>query len=478
MKKSFIHLAIVTSIATACSGSNLIPNPEVGTGMGNVKNGVTATFQQPIMEGDEVTKALNSNLEFTFEQDAQINVYPSTSRECMTYALTPADGASAEFVVENFNLKDGTYGAVYPADKPVVDPTQVKFSLAGQNQVANDDASHLTAYDLNYAQADVTGNTGVFNFAHQVAWLKVIVPVEDDITFDKLTISANEGVSNTITLNTVTGVLTSTPTSSSETIVIRLNGDSGISVSAGSTLTVYATIPAGNYTGLSFSCGPYAKTIIGSKVREAGHAYQIALEKLYQVVDLGLPSGLLWSKDNLGVETARYYGLHYAWGYTTGFYYNGGQWTDGTNNQIFSLNYISVVKQTDLSDAEDAAVQTLGNKYRMPTKEDFEELIEQTNQEWINENGVSGVYFSSKQNSDNKIFIPACGFARGNSWDEINSQGIYRTRTYKSNMDWADSYCLYFNVNNPESLSVTDRVDRPHRYYYGFSIRPVYDPSL
>lgn len=476
MKKSFIHLTIVTSIATACSGSNLIPNPEVGTGMGNVKNGVTATFQQPIIEGDEVTKALNRNLEFTFEQDAQINVYPSTSRECMTYALTPADGASAEFEVENFNLKDGTYGAIYPADKPVVDPTQVRFSLAGQNQVANDNAVHLSAYDLNFAQADIAGNTGVFNFAHQVAWLKVIVPVEDDITFDKLTISANEGVSNTITLNTVTGVLTSTPTSSSETIVIRLNGDSGISVSAGSTLTVYATIPAGNYTNLSISCGPYAKTILGSKVREAGHAYQIALEKLYQVVDLGLPSGLLWSKDNLGVETARYYGLHYAWGYTVGCYFIDSRWKqpDGTIKYFVYWDF-PMTTESDLTDEQDAAIQQLGGNYRMPTKSDFDELVEQTTQEWINLYGINGVLFTGS--NGNTLFFPTTGRGSGTSWDNEN-QGIYRTRTYRGVLTGLPAYCLSFRLEQGQlNVVVTERDNIIFSNYHGFSIRPVYDPE-
>lgn len=462
-------------LATACSGSNLIPNPEVGTGAGNVNNGVTATFQQPIMEGDEATKALNNNLEFTFEQNAQINVYPSTAGECMIYALTPTAGASATFEVENFNLKDGAYGATYPVRVPDIDPTMVKFSLAGQNQVANNNSNHLSTYDLNFAQADITGNTGEFNFAHQVAWLKVTVPVAYNRTFEKLIVSADEGISNTITLNTTTGAVKATPTSASEKIVVTLNGDNGFKVTGGSTLTIYVTIPAGNYTNLTIQCGSAKKTISGAKMREAGHAYQITLDDHHQLVDLGLTSGLLWSTDNLGVETKAVYGLNYAWGYTTGGYYSGGVWTDGTNTILFNIN-LDCVTTEDLTDEQDAAVKALGGNYRMPTKADFTELIQQTNHEWITTGGYKGVLFTNKKDRNKQIFFPAGGYGSGVSWNYQDSRGVYRTRTYNSGVSMPTAECLYFDMNS-QGLTVNNQGGGTYfRDYLGISIRPVYDP--
>lgn len=39
----------------------------------------------------------------------------------------------------------------------------------------------------------------------------------------------------------------------------------------------------------------------------------------YEYVDLGLPSGTLWAKMNVGAESETDYGLYFAWGETQGY---------------------------------------------------------------------------------------------------------------------------------------------------------------
>lgn len=251
-----------------------------------------------------------------------------------------------------------------------------------------------------------------------------------------------------------------------------MNGDSGISVSAGSTLTVYATIPAGDYTNLTVKCGSSSKKISGKKSREAGHAYQITVEDPYKAVDLGLPSGLLWSKNNLGVETADFIGMHYAWGYTYGCHFDGANWRTTSNaGKNFTPANFPLNAYSNLSTENDAVIQQLGGKYRMPTKEEFEELISNTYQEWTEQNGVHGVLFTSKTDSSKKIFLPAAGKGSNASWSDFNTVGYYRSSTYINGGNFT-AYVLKFNYEG-STLQTNVAYRSIATYNQGCSIRPV-----
>lgn len=93
-------------------------------------------------------------------------------------------------------------------------------------------------------------------------------------------------------------------------------------------------------------------------------------------VDLGLDSGLLWAKCNMGTTDPKQPGDYYAWGETS------------TKKEYYSLNYKyfevdgSILKYNEKDGKEvleledDAANAYLGVGYRIPTKEDWEELLE------------------------------------------------------------------------------------------------------
>ena len=60
----------------------------------------------------------------------------------------------------------------------------------------------------------------------------------------------------------------------------------------------------------------------------------------------------------------------------------------------------------------------MGNDWRMPTRDEFRELFDYTNNEWISNykgTGVNGRKFTSKTNG-NSIFIPASGYRLGSSF--------------------------------------------------------------
>ena len=96
-------------------------------------------------------------------------------------------------------------------------------------------------------------------------------------------------------------------------------------------------------------------------------------------VDLGLASGLLWAKYNIGTTDPTQPGDYYAWGETS-----------PNKKEYYSSNYkhfkidggIKVIKYNEKDGKEvleledDAANAYLGVGYRIPTKEDWEELLE------------------------------------------------------------------------------------------------------
>ena len=152
-------------------------------------------------------------------------------------------------------------------------------------------------------------------------------------------------------------------------------------------------------------------------------------------VDLGLPSGRLWSQSLLGATNGNtaesWYGNYYAWGelepnktneegkiyfdwsnYKFGNDYN--KLTKYCNNSEYG-NERYTDELTQLVPEDDVATVT-NSAWRMPTKEDFEELIEGTTNSWVTDyNGISGLngrVFASKVNG-NTLFIPAAGYRNG-----------------------------------------------------------------
>ena len=68
--------------------------------------------------------------------------------------------------------------------------------------------------------------------------------------------------------------------------------------------------------------------------------------------------------------------------------------------------YGDVDNLTTLEASDDAATANYGG--RMPTQEDWNELIANTTQRWATLNGVVGMLFTSTLNGE-KIFLPAAG---------------------------------------------------------------------
>ena len=149
--------------------------------------------------------------------------------------------------------------------------------------------------------------------------------------------------------------------------------------------------------------------------------------KEYEYVDLGLPSGLKWAKCNVGATSETDYGDYFMWGSTEPNTADECNWTtykhcNGSESKLTKYNNLTsfgtVDNITTLESVDDAATQIMGSDWRMPTKDEIQELIDNTDSEWIedfNGTGVNGRKFTSKADTSKYIFIPAAGVREDSS---------------------------------------------------------------
>lgn len=195
-------------------------------------------------------------------------------------------------------------------------------------------------------------------------------------------------------------------------------------------------------------------------------------------VDLGLPSGTLWATCNIGANSPEDYGDYFAWGETEGyksgktnFSWSTYKWCNGSSSSLtkynnYSSSYGTVDGKTELDLEDDAAYVNWGLEWRMPSKAQFEELINSsyTTTEWTTLNGVKGRKITSKKNG-NSIFLPAAGYRSGSSLYGTGSYGIYWSRTLYSDGP-NNAWSLDFNSSSIYTSYFGYR-------YCGRSVRPV-----
>ena len=197
-----------------------------------------------------------------------------------------------------------------------------------------------------------------------------------------------------------------------------------------------------------------------------------------EYVDLGLPSGNLWAKCNLGASAPEAYGDYYAWGevepkqeYTNS---NHKWYKEGAPSLGFT-KYNNEDGKLSLEDEDDAVIQKLGNGWRTPTLADFRELTNQkyTTIEKTTLNGVAGYQITSKRNKKS-IFIPFAGFRNDKPQTrEISAdQTVAVCMTNQRRIDDQVFNCWTFAFEQ-------DRIRRyGKRRSDGISIRPVKGPGV
>ncbi len=194
-------------------------------------------------------------------------------------------------------------------------------------------------------------------------------------------------------------------------------------------------------------------------------------------VDLGLPSGLLWATCNVGAETPEEYGDYFAWGETvpkdyydwsTYQYCNGDYYTltKYCNDSYYGNNGFTDNLATLLPE-DDAATANWGNGWRMPTEEDWQELLDNTTNTCTTQNGVSGILFTAS--NGNSLFLPAAGYRYYSDLYNAGSSGDYWSSSLSTDYP-SDAWDFEFDSGGYVVLYYFNR-------YFGFTVRPVRSAS-
>ncbi len=195
----------------------------------------------------------------------------------------------------------------------------------------------------------------------------------------------------------------------------------------------------------------YTTNSYGTSYSEVVSFTTLAESAFTDYVDLGLPSGLKWATYNVGASTPEEYGNYYAWGEID------------TKNSYTEEN--SVIYGESMSDISgnaqyDAATANWGGDWRMPTKAEMRELVNECTWTWLLQNGTMGYKVTGPNGSS--IFLPAAGYRSESSLWNTGINGRYWSSLPK---DSTSAYGFYFD-NDSHYVSSNGR-------NYGCTVRPV-----
>ena len=171
-------------------------------------------------------------------------------------------------------------------------------------------------------------------------------------------------------------------------------------------------------------------------------------------VDLGLPSGKKWATCNIGASKPEGYGDYYAWGETT----TKSSYT-ASNSKTYGKSMGDIAGNAQY----DAARANWGGSWRMPTKAEQEELLNNCTWTWTTQKGVDGYKVTGPSGAS--IFLPAAGSRYGSSLGIAGSDGYYWSSTPYEYDDHYGAYYLGFDSSG-HYTSDDNRI-------LGRSVRPI-----
>jgi hypothetical protein len=230
-----------------------------------------------------------------------------------------------------------------------------------------------------------------------------------------------------------------------------------------------------------------AKADLG-EVRYNNMVVRIALDDIHDKVQLW-EGGPYWATANIGAEKPEDGGYYFWWGDTVGYKRENNSWvaSDGSNSSFsftesntptYSKGFSTlqregwITSEGVLAPEHDAAKKHCGGDWRMPTRQEFDNLFNKCEWVWTSTNGVNGYVVRGKGDYSSKsIFLPCVGYGNGTSLFYAGSNGFYWSSVPDSDYDYVSAYHLYFYSGYRQAAS----------FYYrrsGQSVRPVSDVSL
>ena len=183
-------------------------------------------------------------------------------------------------------------------------------------------------------------------------------------------------------------------------------------------------------------------------------------------VDLGLPSGLMWRKYNVGAKSEYEKGNYYAWGETVTkqkYDITTYKWVEIIGEKTDYTKYNETDKLTLLQPEDDAATANLGNNYRTPTVKEWEELLAECTWEvatTTNKNNKTVIdYWKVVGPNGNFIILPSAGYYYVDKW---KNSGCYQS---------ASEEAINWEIDETNVMPSMYKVIREN----GYPVRPVFE---
>ena len=211
----------------------------------------------------------------------------------------------------------------------------------------------------------------------------------------------------------------------------------------------------------------------------------------FEVIEDGMvqlwEGGPYWAAKNIGAEKPEDYGYYFWWGDTVGYKREYWAWasSDGSipdflfyydNDKISTYEKsISELEREGwienkngtytLTSKRDVAQAYLGGAWRMPTKDEFDNLVKKCDWTWITRNGTNGYVVRGKGRYASKsIFLPYAGYGERSSLNGAGAFGYY----WSSVLDSGGR-----NVSWGLSIDSRDYYTLGYGRTLGHSVRPV-----
>ena len=437
--KKYLSLIVVVILFVACQPTNELGTPfqkgqevVLTAAIGEQHPQMMPSMQRVSGKDSNPTDSNNGKINLTWDEGDQILV--KVGNQSSVFTLSEGVGRGEGTFTGSMPAGGSSFSVQYPIFEP---------NLSEQRYVPNGFGKDLM---LMTTKEEGTIDEG-FTLSADYALLGLQLTGDQQIGKIVLT---NPADNKTYTLHSINVTLSTTPT------------------------LFYIVVPEGEWKD-GFKVDIYAldnKTINKTLTKDDGITFSATSATIMptqwttpDALDMGV--SVKWATRNLGAISPEDYGDYFAWGETEPK--EVYSWQTYQDNLLNKYNNIDGLTTLLLED--DAAHVNWGDKWRIPSNEERNELIENCTWTWTTYNDVSG-YKAISKTTGNSIFIPAVGYLGSeNPYYPAGVYGLYWLRDVDKGR-----YAMLFIIY--KELTPPNKDGSKGTRCYGFAIRPVYDENL